>query len=58
MEKSILNLLMLWKKDDMYNAEVEDIERQENEGKLFVIRPSENLGVGRLEKSTKNNGSL
>jgi predicted patatin/cPLA2 family phospholipase len=39
------------KRCDMYNAEVEDIERQENEGKLFVIRPSENLGVGRLEKN-------
>ena len=36
-----------------YNAAVEEIERLEAAGELFVIRPSEDLGIGRMEKDPK-----
>ena len=32
-----------------YNDTVEHISNLENEGKLFAIRPSQNLEIGRLE---------
>ncbi|MBS4769832.1 patatin family protein [Carnobacteriaceae bacterium zg-ZUI240] len=34
-----------------YNATVEKIMKLEEEGKVFVIRPTENITIGRLEKS-------
>ncbi|MCR4787728.1 MAG: patatin family protein [Lachnospiraceae bacterium] len=34
---------------EMYNSQVEDIIRQEKEGRIFVIRPQESLGIGRTE---------
>lgn len=33
-----------------YNAQCEDVERLEKEGKIFVIRPQEALDIKRLEK--------
>ena len=34
----------------MYNNTIDDIEQLEKEGKIFVIRPSVDLHIGRLEK--------
>ena len=36
--------------NDQYNARIQQIRKLEQEGKVFVIRPSENRPVGRLEK--------
>lgn len=36
---------------NMYNSTLDYIEKLEKENKIFVIRPSENLKVGRLEKN-------
>ncbi len=36
-----------------YNATVEEIERLEEAGEIFVIRPSEDLRIGRMEKDPK-----
>jgi predicted patatin/cPLA2 family phospholipase len=36
-----------------YNAALEWVEREEQEGKVIIIRPSEDLGVSRVEKDTK-----
>ena len=36
--------------NDRYNARLQQIRRLEQEGKVFVLRPSENISVGRLEK--------
>ena len=37
-------------RNDRYNARLQQICRLEQEGKVFVLRPSENISVGRLEK--------
>ena len=37
-------------RNDRYNARLQQIRRLEQEGKVFVLRPSENISVGRLEK--------
>lgn len=37
------------KRSQMYNEEVAEIERLEEEGKIFVIRPPESLGISRTE---------
>lgn len=37
-------------RNDQYNARIQQIRKLEQEGKVFVIRPSENRPVGRLEK--------
>lgn len=37
-------------RNDRYNAHLQQIRRLEQEGKVFVLRPSENISVGRLEK--------
>ena len=37
-------------RNDHYNARVQQIKELEKEGKVFVIRPSENRPIGRLEK--------
>lgn len=37
-------------RNDRYNARLQQIRRLEQEGKMFVLRPSENISVGRLEK--------
>ena len=38
---------------EMYNRQMEEIEKREKEGKVFVIRPPEDLGIGRTEKDPK-----
>ena len=35
---------------EMYNKEMEYIEQEEKEGRIFVIRPSKPITIGRLEK--------
>lgn len=40
----------LMDRHDRYNAQAEDVRRLEAEGKVFVIRPKEALGIRRLEK--------
>ena len=35
----------------MYNEEVAEIERLEEEGKIFVVRPPESLGISRTESN-------
>lgn len=37
-------------RNDRYNARLQQIRRLEQEGKVFVLRPSDNISVGRLEK--------
>lgn len=37
-------------RNEQYNARIQQIRKLEQEGKLFVIRPSEDRPVGRLEK--------
>ena len=37
-------------RNDQYNARIQQIRKLEQEGKVFVIRPSEDRPVGRLEK--------
>ena len=34
----------------MYNGTLDHIEKEEREGKVFVIRPESSLPVGRVEK--------
>lgn len=36
-----------------YNEVLEEINKLENEGKIFVIRPQEDLDLGRIEKNKK-----
>ena len=38
---------------EMYNKEMEYIEQEEKEGRIFVIRPSKPITIGRLEKDRK-----
>lgn len=35
---------------ELYNETLKEIERLEQAGEIFVIRPSANLGIGRIEK--------
>jgi predicted patatin/cPLA2 family phospholipase len=37
-------------RNDQYNARIQQIRELEKQGKVFVIRPSEDRSVGRLEK--------
>lgn len=37
-------------RNEKYNARIQQIREMEEAGKVFVIRPSENRPVGRLEK--------
>lgn len=37
-------------RNDQYNARIQQIRQLEKEGKVFVIRPSEDRPVARLEK--------
>ena len=37
-------------RNDRYNARLQQIRRLEQKGEVFVLRPSENISVGRLEK--------
>ena len=39
-------------RNDTYNARIQQINQLEKEGKVFVIRPSKSISVGRLEKDT------
>ena len=38
---------------EMYNREIAEIEKQAEEGRIFVIYPSEPLGIGRIEQDEK-----
>ena len=40
-------------RNKVYNAQLEMVERLEDEGKIVVIRPEEPIVVGRMETSTK-----
>ena len=40
----------LLERHERYNAQVEDVKRLEEEGKIFVIRPEKALNIRRLEK--------
>ena len=42
----------LARRNEMYNAQMELVERLEHEGKILVIRPERPLEVGRLCKDT------
>ena len=46
--KSLLRTIE--QRNNQYNARIQQIRRLEQEGKVFVIRPSEDRPVGRLEK--------
>ena len=39
----------LLKRHDVYNKSVELLKQWENEGKVFVIRPSKPIEIGRIE---------
>ena len=43
----------LARRHEMYNAELDEIARQEAEGRLLVIRPDASLPVRRVEKDPK-----
>lgn len=38
-------------RSDRYNETLEEIDKLEKEGKIFVIRPEQNLNLGRIEKN-------
>ena len=40
-------------RNDQYNARIQQIRALEKDGKVFVIRPSENITVARLEKDAE-----
>jgi len=42
----------LLERHERYNAQVEEVRRLEEEGKVFVIRPKDLLGIKRLEKDS------
>lgn len=44
--------LVLSKRIEAYNAQLEAVERMEDEGKIAVIRPLRPMDVGRMEKNT------
>ena len=57
--KKYPNLLKaLERRHIMYNKEMEYIEKLEKEGKVFVIRPTKPVNIGRLEKNYKKLESL
>ncbi|MDO4618168.1 MAG: patatin family protein [Clostridia bacterium] len=39
----------LLERADMYNGKVEDLQRLEKEGKVFIFRPDDTKGIGRTE---------
>lgn len=43
----------LRQRHEFYNETLEKLSKMEKEGSVFVIRPSEPLGIGRLEKNAK-----
>lgn len=45
--------LVLSKRIEAYNAQLEAVERMEDEGKIAVIRPLRPMDVGRMEKNTQ-----
>lgn len=45
-------------KIDRYNRECEEMNRLEKEGRIFVLAPKEEIGVGRLEKDMELIGRL
>ena len=38
----------------MYNKQIAFIEKLEKEGKIIVVRPSENIKIGRIEKNKEH----
>lgn len=38
------------KRHEMYNAQISEILKKEKDGSVYVIRPPESVGVGRMEK--------
>ena len=49
---------ILAKNDIMYNEECDELERLKNEGRVFVIAPSEPVKVSRLESDMEKLGEL
>jgi predicted patatin/cPLA2 family phospholipase len=49
--KELLRTIEL--RNDHYNARIQQIRALEKDGKVFVIRPSENITVARLEKDAE-----
>ena len=48
---SSLSILWHWsKRHEVYNRQVKEVEERENRGDSFVIRPPEDVGVGKTEK--------
>ena len=43
----------VYKRPDVYNHTLDEIEKWEKEGKIFVIRPSVPLSIGRMEADPK-----
>ncbi len=43
----------VYKRPDVYNHTLDEIEKWEKEGKIFVIRPSVPLAIGRMEADPK-----
>ena len=41
------------KRHSIYNKTLKRIQKLENEGKIFVIRPKAEVKIGRLEKDTQ-----
>ena len=39
------------RRHEVYNRQVEEVEKREEKGEVFVIRPPEDVGVGRTEKN-------
>ena len=42
------------KRHKYYNMTLDYIEKQEEKGNVFVIRPSKPVKIGRIEKNRKN----
>lgn len=40
-------------RNDVYNHQIEEVERLEHEGKIVVIRPERPIEVGRMERDTR-----
>lgn len=40
-------------RNDVYNRQIEEVERLEHEGKIVVIRPERPIEVGRMERDTR-----
>ena len=46
------------KRHSIYNKTLKRIEKLEREGKIFVIRPKEEVKIGRLEKDAEKMTAL